>query len=79
MSRVHLRNVPSKPRCTSSRSPSATPRPSTAAQAATVILDGVRAGKWRILIGDDAHAVDRLVRASPEDAYELAFVKALHA
>ena len=43
--------------------------PLTAAQAATVILDGVRAGKWRILVGDDAHALDEAVRADPEAAY----------
>ena len=43
--------------------------PMTAAQAATVILDGVRAGKWRILVGDDARALDEAVRADPERAY----------
>jgi len=43
--------------------------PMTAAQAATVILDGVRAGKWRILVGDDAHRLDAQVRANPEGAY----------
>jgi NAD(P)-dependent dehydrogenase (short-subunit alcohol dehydrogenase family) len=43
--------------------------PVTAAQAATTILDGVRAGKWRILIGDDAVALDEAVRADPEGAY----------
>jgi NAD(P)-dependent dehydrogenase (short-subunit alcohol dehydrogenase family) len=43
--------------------------PVTAAQAATIILDGVRAGKWRILIGDDAHSIDEAVRANPESAY----------
>src|SRR5256714_7744024 len=43
--------------------------PLNAAQAATIILDGVRAGKWRILVGDDAHAVDQAVRADPENAY----------
>ena len=43
--------------------------PLTAEQAATVILDGVRAGKWRILIGDDAVALDEAVRADPEGAY----------
>lgn len=43
--------------------------PMTAAQAATVILDGVRAGKWRILVGDDAHRLDELVRAQPESVY----------
>lgn len=44
--------------------------PVTAAEAATVILDGVLAGRWRILVGDDAHAVDAAVRADPESAYE---------
>jgi NAD(P)-dependent dehydrogenase (short-subunit alcohol dehydrogenase family) len=44
--------------------------PMTAAQAATVILDGVRAGKWRILVGDDARALDEAVRAAPEKAYD---------
>ncbi len=43
--------------------------PLTAAQAATIILDGVRAGKWRILVGDDAHLLDEKVRADPENAY----------
>jgi NAD(P)-dependent dehydrogenase (short-subunit alcohol dehydrogenase family) len=43
--------------------------PLSAKQAATIILDGVRAGKWRILIGDDAHALDEAVRADPENAY----------
>jgi NAD(P)-dependent dehydrogenase (short-subunit alcohol dehydrogenase family) len=43
--------------------------PLSAAQAATVILDGVRAGAWRILVGDDAHALDQKVRADPESAY----------
>ena len=43
--------------------------PLSAAQAATVILDGVRAGAWRILVGDDAHAIDEAVRADPLRAY----------
>ena len=43
--------------------------PLTAARAATIILDGVRAGKWRILVGDDAHAIDEAVRADPERVY----------
>ena len=43
--------------------------PMTAAEAATVILDGVRAGKWRILVGDDAHQLDAAVRADPEAVY----------
>ena len=29
--------------------------PTTAAQAATIILDGVKADRWRILVGEDAH------------------------
>src|SRR4051812_10326820 len=41
----------------------------SAAEAAKVILDGVRAGKWRILVGDDAHILDEKVRADPEAAY----------
>jgi NAD(P)-dependent dehydrogenase (short-subunit alcohol dehydrogenase family) len=53
--------------------------PVSAAQAATVILEGVRTDKWRILVGDDAHALDRMVRESPENAYEQSFVDALHA
>jgi len=52
--------------------------PTTAAEAATVILDGVRAGQWRILIGDDAHVLDALVRDDPEGAYEREFVTRLH-
>jgi NAD(P)-dependent dehydrogenase (short-subunit alcohol dehydrogenase family) len=44
--------------------------PVSAAQAATIILDGVRAGKWRILVGDDAHELDEKVRADPEAAYD---------
>jgi NAD(P)-dependent dehydrogenase (short-subunit alcohol dehydrogenase family) len=46
--------------------------PLSAAAAATIILDGVRAGAWRILVGDDAHGVDRAVRAYPEAAYDYA-------
>ena len=46
---------------------------------ATYILDGVRAEQWRILVGADAHALDRLVRASPETAYEESFMAALQA
>ena len=47
--------------------------PMTAAAAATVILDGVKAERWRILVGDDAQALDRMVRADPEAAYEQGF------
>ena len=47
--------------------------PTTAAEAATIILDGVRKNEWRILVGDDAHTVDELVRADPEHAYDPEF------
>jgi NAD(P)-dependent dehydrogenase (short-subunit alcohol dehydrogenase family) len=43
--------------------------PVSAAQAATIILDGVRAGRWRILVGEDAHKLDEAVRADPEGVY----------
>jgi len=46
--------------------------PVSAAQAATIILDGVRAGTWRILIGQDARMIDERVRATPEAAYDYA-------
>jgi NAD(P)-dependent dehydrogenase (short-subunit alcohol dehydrogenase family) len=46
--------------------------PVSAAQAATIILDGVRAGIWRILIGQDATMIDERVRAKPEAAYDYA-------
>jgi NAD(P)-dependent dehydrogenase (short-subunit alcohol dehydrogenase family) len=38
----------------------------TAAQAAPIILDGVRSGAWRILVGDEARMLDEQVRANPE-------------
>lgn len=43
--------------------------PMTAAEAATVILDGVRAGEWRILVGDDARWLDERVRSDPWTVY----------
>jgi NAD(P)-dependent dehydrogenase (short-subunit alcohol dehydrogenase family) len=46
--------------------------PVSAAQAATVILDGVRSGAWRILVGEDAKTLDALIRAKPEAAYDYA-------
>jgi NAD(P)-dependent dehydrogenase (short-subunit alcohol dehydrogenase family) len=46
--------------------------PVSAAQAATIILDAVRAGTWRILIGQDAKMIDERVRAKPEAAYDYA-------
>jgi NAD(P)-dependent dehydrogenase (short-subunit alcohol dehydrogenase family) len=53
--------------------------PTTAAQAAQIILDGVRNDQWRILVGEDAKVLDRMVRESPEDAYEKSFMQALQA
>jgi len=47
--------------------------PTTAAQAATIVLDGVKADRWRILVGSDAERLDELVRQSPEQAYDLDF------
>jgi NAD(P)-dependent dehydrogenase (short-subunit alcohol dehydrogenase family) len=46
--------------------------PLTAAQAAAIILDGVRSGAWRILVGEDAERLDAAVRARPEAAYDYA-------
>ena len=44
--------------------------PLSASEAATVILDGVRSGAWRILVGKDASAIDAALRAQPEAAYD---------
>jgi NAD(P)-dependent dehydrogenase (short-subunit alcohol dehydrogenase family) len=38
----------------------------SAAQAATIILDGVRSGAWRILVGEEAKMLDEQLRANPE-------------
>ena len=38
----------------------------SAVQAATIILDGVRSGAWRILVGEEAKMLDKQVRANPE-------------
>ncbi|WP_372785785.1 SDR family NAD(P)-dependent oxidoreductase [Phenylobacterium sp.] len=51
--------------------------PMTAAAAATVILDGVKADRWRILVGEDAHKMDTLVRKDPEAAYSPEFFAVL--
>ncbi len=53
--------------------------PLSAAAAAAIILDGVRKGSWRILIGEDAKELDRMVRAAPERAYEPDFLDELRA
>ena len=51
--------------------------PTSAEQAAAIILDGVREERWRILVGDDAHRLDEMVRETPEDAYSEAFMERL--
>ena len=49
--------------------------PMTAAEAARVILDGVREERWRILVGHDAGVLDGMVRETPEEAYEPSFME----
>ena len=51
--------------------------PMMSAEAATIILDGVKADRWRILVGKDADRLDAMVRANPEDAYEADFYQKL--
>ncbi|MGI0151245.1 MAG: short-chain dehydrogenase, partial [Thermoplasmata archaeon] len=47
--------------------------PTSADEAAKIILDGVRANRWRILVGHDAEVIDAEVRADPEHAYDVDF------
>ncbi len=47
--------------------------PTSAAEAATIILDGVKADKLRILVGRDAHLIDGMVRYDPDHAYDEEF------
>ena len=49
--------------------------PMSAAAAAKVILEGVKAERWRILVGDDAQRLDERVRQTPERAYEPEFYR----
>jgi NAD(P)-dependent dehydrogenase (short-subunit alcohol dehydrogenase family) len=51
--------------------------PTTAAAAARIILDGVKADRWRILVGNDAHELDTRVRQAPETAYTQEFYQSL--
>jgi NAD(P)-dependent dehydrogenase (short-subunit alcohol dehydrogenase family) len=53
--------------------------PLSSEQAAAVILDGIRQDKWRILVGDDAHALDEFVRGHPDDAYEESAIQKMQA
>ena len=46
--------------------------PLSAAAAATIILNRVRSGAWRILVGQDAEWLDAAVRDKPEAAYDWA-------
>jgi len=44
--------------------------PVTPAGAASIILQGVKDEQWRILVGQDAAALDRAVRKAPVEAYD---------
>jgi NAD(P)-dependent dehydrogenase (short-subunit alcohol dehydrogenase family) len=56
-----------------------TAAPTSAAEAASVILNGVKHEQWRILIGKDAEDMDKLVREAPEKAYDQDFIERLRA
>jgi hypothetical protein len=45
----------------------------TSEQAAEIILSAVKNKQWRILVGDDAKAIDEWVRNDPENAYNITF------
>ena len=47
--------------------------PTSSAEASKIILDAVKQKKWRILVGDDAKALDEYVRNDPEEAYNITF------
>jgi hypothetical protein len=51
--------------------------PLSAAGAASIILDGVRHERFRILVGEDAKFFDKRVREQPDLAYEPAFFAGL--
>ncbi len=51
--------------------------PTTASRAASIILEGVKTDRWRILVGEDAHKMDALVRADPDAAYTSEFFAVL--
>ncbi|WP_375782668.1 SDR family oxidoreductase [Bradyrhizobium sp. Pha-3] len=51
--------------------------PTSAAAAAKIILNGVKADRWRILVGDDAHLLDERVRKTPEQAYTPEFYQGI--
>lgn len=49
--------------------------PLSAADAALIILDGVRNDRWRVLVGNDAKALDEIARTQAEQLYEPATLK----
>ncbi len=51
--------------------------PCSSAQAATIILDGVRNEQWRILVGEDAKMLDQMVRTYAETIYDPTFMETL--
>jgi NAD(P)-dependent dehydrogenase (short-subunit alcohol dehydrogenase family) len=53
--------------------------PMTAAEAVKIILDGVKAERWRIVVGVDANRLDERVRANPEKAYDIDFYQSFAA
>ena len=53
--------------------------PMSGSEAATVILNGVKQGEWRILVGADAVILDEMVRAYPTDAYLPDFMERVQA
>lgn len=44
--------------------------PTKAEDAAESILNALSSGEWRILVGEDALALDRIVRENPKEAYD---------
>ncbi len=53
--------------------------PMSGSEAATIILNGVKRGEWRILVGADAVILDEMVRAHPTDAYLPDFMERVQA
>jgi len=51
--------------------------PMSSAEAAEAILEGVRREEWRILLGKDAHALDKMARTYAERLYEPSLMEEL--
>ncbi len=51
--------------------------PMSSAEAADAILDGVRREEWRILLGDDAYALDKMARTYAETLYDPSLLEQL--